>query len=100
MRLKSTFPSGGACAIEEQHKMRLQGGPLHVGWRCREHLVYVRATLRRGRRCARNSQSKTGRYSNVVHPFCITLLLEFEVCRSIEVYSGSPSCENSNQGCD
>ena len=21
--------------------MRLQGGPLHVGWRCREHLVYV-----------------------------------------------------------
>ena len=21
--------------------MRLQGGPLHAGWRCREHLVYV-----------------------------------------------------------
>ena len=35
--------------------MRLQGGPLHVGWRGREHLVYVRATFRGGRRCAWNS---------------------------------------------
>ena len=38
--------------------MRLQGGLLHVvGWRGREHLVYMRATFRGGRRCARNSLS-------------------------------------------
>ena len=39
--------------------MRLQCGPLHVGWRGRERLVYVRATFRRGRRCACNSQPDT-----------------------------------------
>ena len=31
----STFQPGGG--------LRLQGGPLDVGWRCREHLVYATA---------------------------------------------------------
>eukprot|EP00964_Phaeocystis_antarctica_P001062 scaffold601_cov73-Phaeocystis_antarctica.AAC.4 len=31
----------GGDAPSRRSKMRLQGGPLHAGWRCREHLVYV-----------------------------------------------------------
>ena len=46
----STFPPGGGMRHRggAQNAPRLQGGPLHVGWRGREHLVYVRATLRGG----------------------------------------------------
>ena len=68
--------------------MRLQCGPLHVGWRGRERLVYVRATFRRGRRCACNSQHNTtakerhGVITLLYHP---TFSCELEVSRSIEV---------------
>ena len=46
----STFPPGGGMRHRggAQNAPRLQGGPLHVGWRGREHLVYVGATLRGG----------------------------------------------------
>ena len=55
----------GGHAPSRRSKMRLPAGwTLHVGWRCREHLVYVRATLRRGRRCAQRSAL---RYPTALH---------------------------------
>ena len=77
----------------------LQGGPLHVGWRCREHLVYVRATLPEGTplMCVQLSQPNTPPLKELRmrhHPFFITPLLrqvKLEVSRSIQV-SRSPGC--------
>ena len=85
--------------------MRLQGGPLHVGWRCAarehhplEHLVYEcvqPSPKRRGRRCACNSPSPAPPLKEAValqkrmitpslSPYLLRLL-QLEVSRSIQV---------------
>ena len=72
--------------------MRLQGGPLHVGWLCREHLVYVRATLQRGRRCACTSLSPIPPLKEL-HTVSSPLLYHptFEVSRSIQLIARNTS---------
>ena len=77
---------GGACAIEEDHKMRLQGGPLHVGWRCRARAPRLCACnpLRRGRRCACN-------LSLVMIPLLYHPVFSRSVAALVAVFTRSPS---------